>query len=192
MKLTIDGHEYDVSAAGDSVTVNGKSFDTKVEGEGPQTTVVVNGRRYKVHRWTHALPVPPAHESLAKATAREIVDEEVAEAASASATINAINVDGKIYRVQAEGLTRAAAKPAPKKRSQSAAAPGAVTALMPGRVVRVEVEEGQTVDQGQVLLVLEAMKMENEILAEVSGTVKQIAVSKGTAVAAGDTLIVIE
>jgi biotin carboxyl carrier protein len=63
---------------------------------------------------------------------------------------------------------------------------------MPGRVVRLAVETGQKVEVGDVLLVLEAMKMENEIRAEAAGSVASVAVQAGASVAAGDTLLVIE
>lgn len=62
---------------------------------------------------------------------------------------------------------------------------------MPGTIVRVDVTEGTKVNKGDVLVVLEAMKMENEIMSPVDGTVSQINVSKGSAVNTGDLLIVI-
>ena len=62
---------------------------------------------------------------------------------------------------------------------------------MPGTIVRVDVKEGATVKKGDVLVVLEAMKMENEIMSPVDGTVSQINVSKGSAVNTGDLLLVI-
>jgi biotin carboxyl carrier protein len=63
---------------------------------------------------------------------------------------------------------------------------------MTGRIVRIDVETGDEVSEGDVLLVIEAMKMENEITAPVSGTVKEIDVSAGARVSEGDTLLVIE
>jgi biotin carboxyl carrier protein len=63
---------------------------------------------------------------------------------------------------------------------------------MPGRVVRVLVEEGQEVEQGQGVLVLEAMKMENEVAAPRAGTVGRIRVSTGDKVETGEELAVID
>jgi biotin carboxyl carrier protein len=63
---------------------------------------------------------------------------------------------------------------------------------MPGRVVVVEVEVGQVVKPGDGLVVLEAMKMENEFKAATSGTVKDIRVEPGQAVNPGDVMVVIE
>ena len=66
-----------------------------------------------------------------------------------------------------------------------------VTAPMPGNILKVNVNVGDAVKEGQVLVVLEAMKMENEIMAPKAGTVTQIVVSKGSTVDTGTPLVVI-
>lgn len=85
-----------------------------------------------------------------------------------------------------------AAAPAPK--AAPAAAPAAagaetITAPMPGTVLDVKVKEGDSVKNGQVLVILEAMKMENEIFAPVDGTVASVNVNVGASVNAGDVLV---
>lgn len=72
------------------------------------------------------------------------------------------------------------------------AGPGAVVAMMPGAIVRIGVEPGQPVEVGDVLLILEAMKMENEIQAERSGVIKKIHVNPGDRVVTGQALVDIE
>jgi acetyl/propionyl-CoA carboxylase alpha subunit len=67
-----------------------------------------------------------------------------------------------------------------------------ITADMPGKVVRVLVEKDETVNYDQGLLVLEAMKMQNEIRAPKNGTVKEIGVTEGMAVNSGDFLVSLE
>ena len=67
-----------------------------------------------------------------------------------------------------------------------------ITAYMPGRVVDIRVAEGATVEAGQALVVLEAMKMQNEIQADRAGVVKKIHVENGQAVEGGDPLLDIE
>ena len=62
---------------------------------------------------------------------------------------------------------------------------------MPGTILKVNVQNGQAVKEGQVLVVLEAMKMENEIMAPKAGTVTQVVTSKGASVSSGDPLVVI-
>ena len=91
----------------------------------------------------------------------------------------------------------AAAAPAAAPAPAAAAAPvvtGAgepVTAPMPGTILKVNVTQGQAVKAGTVLCILEAMKMENEIMTSKDGTVTQVLVSKGSAVDTGAPLVVI-
>ncbi|MFB6179454.1 MAG: biotin/lipoyl-containing protein, partial [Halorientalis sp.] len=77
--------------------------------------------------------------------------------------------------------------------SQAATAEGeTVTAEMQGTILEVNVAEGDEVESGDVICVLEAMKMENDIVAPRSGTVAQVAIAEGESVDMGDLLIVIE
>ncbi len=85
----------------------------------------------------------------------------------------------------------AAAAPAPAAAPVVVGAGEKVNAPMPGTILKVNVSQGQAVKEGEVLCVLEAMKMENEILAPKAGSVSQVVVSKGSSVNTGDTLIVI-
>lgn len=86
----------------------------------------------------------------------------------------------------------AAAPAAPAAVPAAALASGEVVkAPMPGNILKINVAPGQKVEDGDVLIVLEAMKMENEIVATKSGTVAQVAVSKGAVVETGAPLVVI-
>ena len=83
---------------------------------------------------------------------------------------------------------------APAAAPAAAAAPvagEAVTAPMPGNILKVNVTAGQAVKEGDLLVVLEAMKMENEIFAPKAGTVAQVLVQKGSTVDTGATMIVL-
>jgi len=66
-----------------------------------------------------------------------------------------------------------------------------VAAPMPGKILKVAVSVGTPVNNGDLLLVLEAMKMENEIMASSSGTVKEVRTKEGDSVNTGDVLVVI-
>lgn len=77
-------------------------------------------------------------------------------------------------------------------RSEDAAGGGTLKAIMPGRIVRVLVEKGSAVAKGEGLLVLEAMKMENEVLAPRDGVVREIFVQEGQTVENGAVLVFVE
>lgn len=115
-----------------------------------------------------------------------------------------VTVNGKVYTVETEVAAKPAAAPAakpaaaasaPKAEAKPAAAPVAggmqVKSPLPGSVIKVLVSEGQAVKKGDTLLTLESMKMENAIMAEADGTVKQIAVTPGQNVMQDDLLIVL-
>ncbi len=88
---------------------------------------------------------------------------------------------------------KAEPKPQPiKKEVQVSEGAEVVTAPMPGTILNINVKEGDTVKEGQILVILEAMKMENEILAPRDGKVASIAVNKGASVNTGDQLVVLE
>ena len=84
-----------------------------------------------------------------------------------------------------------AAAPAPAAGGVTVSGGESVTAPMPGNILKVAVSVGQTVKEGDLLVVLEAMKMENEIFAPKAGTVAQVLVSKGSTVDTGATMVVL-
>ena len=113
-----------------------------------------------------------------------------------------ITLNGRTYEVEVEAGKAMlldeyeAIAPAPVAAAPVAApavtgAGEAVTAPMPGNILKVNVNVGDAVKEGQVLVVLEAMKMENEIMAPKNGTVTQVVVSKGSTVDTGAALVVI-
>ena len=112
-----------------------------------------------------------------------------------------VNVNGTVYDITLEVLEGEAAKaPAPAPAAAPAAsapapaaAPAAgsksIDAPMPGNIISVNVKPGQAVKKGDVLLILEAMKMENEIMAPADGTVAAVNVAAGQTVQSGQQLL---
>ena len=123
-----------------------------------------------------------------------------------------VHVNGKAYEVDVEEVTGAAVsapaaapKPAAAPEAPKPAAPAAapvapaaaaegeevIVAPMPGKIFSIVAKPGQAVQEGDLILVLEAMKMENEIFCGRAGTVKEIRVTEGANVNTGDTLAII-
>ncbi|MGE5602425.1 MAG: biotin/lipoyl-containing protein [Nitrososphaerales archaeon] len=172
MKLTINGRSYEVEVQPDAVVVDGVAYKTTVVHDNGETTVRVAGRPYKV----------------------KVKDEK------------SVVVDGRPLTVELSGRSSAprpvakAGPPASAKKNGgngadhgpgNGAENGAVRALMPGTVTSVRVQPGDRVDPGAVLLILEAMKMQNEIKAPHAGVVKRIAVAAGQTVNNGDVMVVL-
>ena len=122
-----------------------------------------------------------------------------------------IKVNGEVYDVEVEELggeketpvnpvepasppsaPSVSQKEKPSSSKQKVSAKGEIKAPMSGKVLRTSVQEGEEVKQGQVLLLLEAMKMENEINAPGDGKIKEIRVKQGDSVNPGDTLLILE
>ena len=125
-------------------------------------------------------------------TAYEVTVESVSGGRMASAPV-ARTAPAPVARAAAPVAAPApAAAPAAPKAAPAASGSGeTVSRPMPGTILDVKVAAGQAVKSGDILFILEAMKMENEIFAPCDGTVSSVAVSKGAAVNPGDVLCVI-
>jgi acetyl-CoA/propionyl-CoA carboxylase biotin carboxyl carrier protein len=108
----------------------------------------------------------------------------------------AVEVDGKRFDVVVEeGLSEVPAggiSGGSAGGSPDVAAAGAITAEMQGTILSVEVTEGDEIAQGDLVCVLEAMKMENDVVASASGTVASVPIAEGDSVDMGDTLVALE
>lgn len=109
-----------------------------------------------------------------------------------------VNVNGTVYEVELEEITGAPAAPVAAAPVAAAPAPVAapaggekITSPMPGNILAVNVQAGDAVKKGQVLMILEAMKMENEIMCPCDGTVSSVSVQKGATVESGTLLCTI-
>ena len=109
-----------------------------------------------------------------------------------------VTLNGKTYEIEVEAGKamlldeyEAVVPSAPAPVAAAPVAGEAVTAPMPGNILKVAVSAGQSVKEGDLLVVLEAMKMENEIFAPKTGTVAQVLVQKGSTVDTGATMVVL-
>ena len=102
-----------------------------------------------------------------------------------------VNVNGTVYEVTVEAMDGAAPVAAAPAPAPAVAGGEKVSAPMPGTILDVRVSNGQTVKKGDILFILEAMKMENEIMAPCGGTIASVSVTKGAAVDSGALLCVI-
>lgn len=169
-KVSIGGRSYEVEVRGQTVLVDGHEFPVKVREEQGYTAVNAGGVNYRVQ-----LPAADARQSGMQVSVdyRPFTFDYDAHLSGGPAP--------RAHRVATAG---APAPPANVK--------GGVTAQIAGRVLKVNVKVGDPVSEGDVLLLLEAMKMENEIKAPKSGVVTDVAVSEGSRVTEGTTLVVIE
>ena len=122
-----------------------------------------------------------------------------------------ITLNGKAYEIEVEEMSEAEAKaassakapvsaapaapsaaPAPKASAPVSGGAGSVNAPMPGTILRVNKNVGDTVNAGEAVVVLEAMKMENDISSPKAGVIKSLAVAKGDTVASGQFLFEVE
>ncbi len=168
-KVTIGSRTYDVEVKGEKVVVDGLEFAITVKDDGAYRTVKAGDIQYRV-----ALPAAGERESGMT-----------------------VQVDYRPFVVEYEG--RLGGGPAPREPRGPAAASvprsgvkGGVTAPIAGKVLRLVAKAGDAVKAGDVLLLLEAMKMENEIKSPADGVVKEILVAEGARVTEGDTLVVVE
>lgn len=108
-----------------------------------------------------------------------------------------VNVNGNVYEITLEVIDKADIKAPVKEAAPAPAAPVSqgsqtITAPMPGNILKVNVSNGQAVKKGDVLVILEAMKMENEILAPSDCVVASVNVVPGTTVEAGAVICTLE
>jgi len=161
-----------------------------VEIDGVRTDVEVLGGEVRidgetVHARLDEIPGTP----VALLTIGDTVHRVLARRGDARGRYR-LTIDGRTYSADAlDERTRAIRD---LSAASAAAGPAPLVAPMPGLVVRVDVSAGDVVASGQPLVVMEAMKMENELRAVAAGTVKRVAVTPGTAVEKGTLLVELE
>ena len=168
------------------VSVNGKPWKVAIEaaGQAGRYTVTVKGKRREMDAaWIDA-------DTLS------LIDTQSGAARDIGLTrcggVVDVGVGGKPFRAVAEKRGRVPFSQADGKKKAPDPFSGRVTSPMPGRAVRVLVAVGDKVTAGQAVVVVEAMKMENELRAPKDGTVTQVLVQEGAAIESGAALVVVE
>lgn len=160
-------------------TIAGRTCTLEITGRDGRYHVAVDGRQFDVD----ARRTAPGIYSLLVGEASYVADVSETDGGAV------VDVGGERYAVAIEEATRHTI------RTHGGAAGGtgvqALTAPLPGRVTHVAVREGDAVRAGDPLLVIEAMKMENELRASVTGTVSEVRVQAGQAVNGGDVLVIV-
>jgi acetyl/propionyl-CoA carboxylase alpha subunit len=161
------------------VTIGPRTFEVDLSGGMPKVDGV------PVHAELATVPGTPVRHLLADARSHAFIARPLGRRG-----LWELTTDGGVFEVEAlDERTRAIRE---LTGAGSAAAEKTVKAPMPGLVMRVEVEVGQAVKAGQGVVIVEAMKMENELKTAADGVVAEIRVRAGQAVEKGATLIVLE
>lgn len=156
--------------------VKGVDYEVEIQDiEGNIANVTVNGIPFEVEM---KQPVKPGKQKF------RIENEAHSDKGGASSADNA-------KTSPSSATTAANAEPAASKKAPASAAGKPVTAPLPGTINDIKVKVGDKVSAGDTVVILEAMKMQNNIEAETSGTIASINVNKGDAVMEGDTLVTI-
>ena len=106
-------------------------------------------------------------------------------------TVNGTTYEVEVEEVKAAGGAPKAAAPAAPAKVAAGAGEHSIDSPMPGKIVKLVAAEGDAVKAGDVLLILEAMKMQNEITADADGTVKKFNVAAGQSVKAHESLVIL-
>ena len=150
-----------------SIALDGTTYKVVVDGN----SILVNGQPFVVGLEEDRV--------LVDGTPYDVMLEE-----------NRVVVGGIARELEVTGLEEE--KAGPRAAARAVASAGAVTAIMPGKIIRVLVSEGDQVAEGDVVCILEAMKMENELKAPKDGAVKTLHIQSGQDVEMGAVLVEIE
>jgi len=181
-----------------NVTIEGKQYKidlTKTEDQ-ERFMVKIDDKPYKLELEKEFEYDAPVQIKLGEKTFTIQIAKKERQAAF-QVKIKDIFVNAEVKTQQVNSFSQPVATPTPviaavKTQIGKVAIEGAVTAPMAGKIVSIKVKKGEAVKTGKVICILEAMKMENEMVAQKDGFVKEILVSAGASVNKGDPVFVIE
>ncbi len=103
-----------------------------------------------------------------------------------------VSIEGESFNIEVEGSSVGESSGSKRKKRGRGKKSGTISSTIPGKIVSISVEEGDNVAEGDVVMILEAMKMQNEIQAPLSGTVTAINCKPGDSIEANSPLVVIQ
>ncbi len=176
LRVVRDGRTEEVEVASDlsSVTLSGRTYPVVVvRTEALRVELEIGGERVLVENWPDHFPVPPSAVDVNGERAPVKIEVVSSGSTATSSPVPTARTD-----------------PAPPPSSSSPPSEGTpVMPPMPGRVIELRVSEGQRVEAGSVLLVVEAMKMRNEVASPVAGVVRGLRVTAGSNVRSHEPML---
>ena len=103
-----------------------------------------------------------------------------------------VKVEGKTFSIKVDGSKGGSLSPRKKKGARKAKRSGVVSSSIPGKIISISVSQDEFVSEGDVIMILEAMKMQNEIQAPISGKITELNCEPGDSIEANSPLMVIE
>jgi biotin carboxyl carrier protein len=179
-------------------TINAQTYHIDPGENGAQRTITLDGKTHAID-WRHIAPLAADAKGQVSAGGRysliiegdsyEVFARRITKDDEKDSETYEILVAGQRFEVKVED--ERASLLASLVKSAAATGEAKVQAPMPGLVIGIPLEEGATVQQGQTVVVLEAMKMENDLASPIAGIIKEIRVSKGQTVDQGQVLVVV-
>ena len=103
-----------------------------------------------------------------------------------------VEVEGRVFSIKVDGSKSGSLSPRKKKGTRKAKRSGVVSSSIPGKIISISVRQDELVSEGDVIMILEAMKMQNEIQAPISGKITELNCEPGDSIEANSPLMVIE
>jgi glutaconyl-CoA/methylmalonyl-CoA decarboxylase subunit gamma len=163
------------------ITANGQPHEVSVEKNGGDYRVTIGNETYRVAIKENGVSING-----------ELTPIQIEGALNEGATVTTNSRQMKVLVEPIREMVAVAVEAEVSQGGKGSDSKGSVTAPMPGKIIAVKVKAGDTVSQNQIVAVLEAMKMENEIQSEVAGTVLNVSVKPGETVEGGQVLLVIQ
>jgi biotin carboxyl carrier protein len=163
------------------ITANGHPHEVTVEKNGGDYRVTIGNETYRVVLKENGVSING-----------ELLPVTVEGALNEGATVTTSSRQMKVMVEPVREMTSFSVEAEVSHSGKGSDSKGSITAPMPGKIISIKVKAGDTVAQNQIVAVLEAMKMENEIQSDVAGTVQSVSVKAGETVEGGQVLLVIQ